>query len=247
MNYHKFANIYDQLMKDAPYEEWVKITEQLMEKLEIEPKSMIDLGCGTGNIAIPMSKRGYQLTGIDLSEDMLSVAYDKMQENQVMFPLFQQNMMELELPHQAELIFSYCDSLNYLNGLDEVKQTFIQVHKSLQEGGYFFFDMHSPYKITEVFNLHSFAWNEEDISIIWLTDVDEKELIVEHDLTFFVEQDNGLFEKFHEVHQQQTYTIETIKELLVETGFSLITTYGDFQLAPVTETTERIFYVAQKR
>ena len=247
MNYHKFAYIYDELMKDAPYEEWVKLTLQLIEKLGINPKNIVDLGCGTGNIAIPLSKQGYQLTGIDLSEDMLSVAYDKMQENQVMFPLFQQNMMELELPHLAELIVSYCDSLNYLNGMEEVKQTFKQVHQNLEEGGYFFFDMHSPYKITKIFNQHSFAWNDEDISVIWLTDVDDEKLTVEHNLTFFVAQEDHLYEKFHEVHMQQTYTIEQVNELLVETGYDLVATYGDFQLTPVTETTERIFYVAKKR
>lgn len=246
MNYNKFAYVYDRLMKGTPYHKWVKLTEEIIEKYKIAPNQIIDLGCGTGNIAIPLSLRGYNMIGIDLSADMLSIAYDKMISHHVSFPLIQQDMKELQIPDQTEMIISFCDSLNYLAGAEELKQTFIQVNKQLISGGYFIFDMHSPYKITKIFNQQSFAWNDEEISVIWLTDIDKEQLIVEHDLTFFVETTEDCFEKFQEIHKQQTYTIETVEKVLNETGFELIATYGDYQLQPVQETSERIFYIVKK-
>lgn len=245
--YNKFAYVYDHLMKDAPYSEWVSITEAIIEKYHISPKQIVDLGCGTGNIALPLRQSGYQMVGIDLSADMLSIAHDKMAAKNLSFPLIQQDMREFNLPNKAELIISYCDSLNYLDGIEDVKQTFIQVNKHLSSGGYFIFDMHSPYKILQIYNQNTFAWNDEDISVIWLPEVDENELIVEHDLTFFVKDSEACYEKFNEVHRQQTYSIKSVRKLLIDIGFEIIDIFGDFQLQPVNETTERIFYVARKQ
>ncbi|KXG43151.1 class I SAM-dependent DNA methyltransferase [Tepidibacillus decaturensis] len=247
MNYKKFAYVYDQLMKDAPYDQWIKITEMLVKKYNLHPSQIIDLGCGTGNIAIPLSKQGYQMIGVDLSEEMLSIAFDKMLESHVSFPLIQQNMMELDIDQKVGLIISYCDSFNYLHGIEEVKKAFIQVNKHLEDGAYFIFDMHSPYKFREVFHGQTFAWNDEDISVIWQTEVDIDQLMVNHDLTFFVKQSERCYEKFQETHIQQTYSMEMVKQGLEETGFELEEVFGDFQLQPVQENTERIFYVARKQ
>ncbi|WP_339063798.1 class I SAM-dependent methyltransferase [Tepidibacillus marianensis] len=186
MIYNQFATIYDQLMQDAPYDEWVRLTEEIISKFQIDPKQVVDLGCGTGSIAIPLHKKGYQMLGVDLSEEMLAMAYDKMMEQQTHFPLIQQDMCELELPSKVDFIFSYCDSLNYLDSAHDLEITFQKVHDQLQEKGYFVFDLHSPYKITHIFNGQTFAWNEEDVSVIWETEVDVERLIVEHDLTFLL-------------------------------------------------------------
>ncbi|OEF99005.1 hypothetical protein BHF71_10260 [Vulcanibacillus modesticaldus] len=245
MSYKKFAYVYDQLMKDAPYDEWIKFTKEIISKYKINPKIIVDLGCGTGSIAIPLSKEGFQVIGVDLSTDMLSIAYEKMMLNNTSFPLLEQDMKDFNLNTTVDLIISYCDSLNYLEGIDALRQTFVQVYKHLKSDGYFIFDMHSPHKITNVFN-QTFAWNEEDISVIWLTDVDEVQLSVEHDLTLFVANLDGAYEKIHEVHQQRTYSVDTVVKLLEEVGFKPLDVFGDFSLGPVTEDTERIFYVARK-
>lgn len=247
MNYNKFAYIYDDLMKDAPYEEWVEITEKIIAKYNLNPDEIVDLGCGTGNIAIPLSRNGYHLIGLDLSEEMLAIAYDKMQESNITFPLINQNMKEFQLPNQVDLIISYCDSLNYLAGIEEIKETFRKVYDNLKDNGFFIFDMHTPYKIKEVFKDNTFAWNDKEISVIWLPEVDETNLIVEHDLTFFVQAEDNYYEKFNEIHRQQTYTMDTVKRVLEETGFELLETFADFQMVLVGETSERVFYVCRKR
>lgn len=246
MKYTKMAYIYDELMKDTPYNEWIRFTENIVEKYKLNPNKILDLGCGTGNISIPLSAKGYRVVGVDISEDMLAVANEKIIANNQSIQLLQQDMKELELLEPVDLVISYIDSINYLNGLEEVKQTFKQVSKNLNSNGYFVFDLHSPYKLTNLFNNQTFAWNDEEISVIWLTDVDEEGLTVEHDLTFFVENAEGHYEKFNEIHMQQTYTIDTIKAALSDADLTLVDTYSNFNLSPVSEESERIFYIAKK-
>lgn len=246
MSYSKFAYLYDDLMKDAPYSDWIRITKELIKKYDINPNSIVDLGCGTGNITLLLSKEGYNLIGIDLSSDMLAVAYEKIHSQKLSVSLLEQNMKEFELAHTVDLVISFCDSMNYLNGFEEVRETFKRVYTNLNYGGYFIFDMHSPYKITDVFKDQTFAWNDEAISVIWQTEVDNSSLMVEHDLSFFVELEDGLYERINETHKQQTYTSDTISELLSETGFELLELFADFNINHLDNQSERIFYVAKK-
>lgn len=247
INYNSFAYVYDQLMDEAPYEDWLDFTNTIIDKYNINPKKIIDIGCGTGNISIPLSKRGYEMIGIDISSEMLAIARHKMLSNNVSILLIEQDMRELELNDTANLVISYCDSFNYLADIEEVKNAFTRIHKHLEIGGYFIFDLHSPYKMTDIYNGQIYAWNDEDVSVIWLPDVNEMELTVEHDLTFFMKNESGSYNKFQETHYQKTYKVDDIKELLEETDFEVMNVYGDFQLQPVTNTTERIFYVARKK
>lgn len=247
INYNNFAYVYDQLMSEAPYDRWIDFTKDLIDKYKIKPKKIIDIGCGTCNISIPLSKLGYEMIGVDISSEMLAMAKQKMLENNVSFLLIEQDMRELGLNDTADLAINYCDSFNYLADIKGLKETFGRIYNHLEIGGYFIFDLHSPYKITDIYNGQTYAWNDKDVSVIWIPDVNIDELTVEHDLTFFIKNDSGCYDKFQEIHKQKTYSVEVIKEALEEAGFEIMDAYGDFELQPVTETTERIFYVAKKR
>ncbi|MGD9679469.1 MAG: class I SAM-dependent methyltransferase, partial [Vulcanibacillus sp.] len=219
----------------------------IIDKYKINPKTIIDIGCGTGNISIPLSKLGYEMIGVDISTDMLAIAKEKMIANNVSFLLIEQDMLELDLGITVDLVISYCDSFNYLTDTDKIKKTFASIDKHLDLGGYFIFDLHSPYKITDIYNGQTYAWNDEDVSLVWLTDVNVDELTVEHDLTFFIKKEDGRYDRLQEIHQQKTYPVDVIKELLEETGFEVLDVFSDFALQPLTDTTERIFYVARKK
>jgi ubiquinone/menaquinone biosynthesis C-methylase UbiE len=81
MSYERFAYTYDRLMREMPYGDWLRFAREAWNEYGITPKTIVDLGCGTGNIAIPLGLEGFDVTGIDLSEDMLAVALQKA-ENQ---------------------------------------------------------------------------------------------------------------------------------------------------------------------
>src|SRR5690625_1478732 len=77
MAYDHLAEIYDQLMGHVPYDKWVEFTEKIIQKENKTVKSIVDLGCGTGEITIRLAEKGFQLTGVDLSAHMLSHAQQK--------------------------------------------------------------------------------------------------------------------------------------------------------------------------
>ncbi|PGS48976.1 class I SAM-dependent methyltransferase [Bacillus sp. AFS041924] len=247
MTYNRFAYLYDQLMNDVPYERWVQFLNDKFQKYEMHQPSILDIGCGTGTFPILLSKMNYSVSGVDLSEEMLSVAMAKAEQEKVNIPFFQQNMVELEGFDQLDCITIFCDSLNYLETVDQVKQTFNNVYESLKDNGLFLFDVHSPYKIEEIFGEETFFIDDAELSLVWSCTQGEEPLSVEHDLVFFMkDEDSDLYERFEEYHNQRTFPIDTYKSLLNDAGFEVKEIIADFD-ETVDETSERIFFIAMKK
>lgn len=247
MTYNRFAYLYDQLMNDVPYERWVQFLNDKFQKYEMHQPSILDIGCGTGTFPILLSKMNYSVSGVDLSEEMLSVAMAKAEQEKVNIPFFQQNMVELEGFDQLDCITIFCDSLNYLETVDQVKQTFNNVYESLKDNGLFLFDVHSPNKIEEIFGEETFFIDDAELSLVWSCTQGEEPLSVEHDLVFFMkDEDRDLYERFEEYHNQRTFPIDTYKSLLNDAGFEVKEIIADFD-ETVDETSERIFFIAMKK
>lgn len=246
MAYHHFAAVYDALMEDAPYDEWVEFAEKSIEKYHNKAKKILDIGCGTGQIAIPLAKKGYQVIGVDLSEDMLAIAGEKATKAKVSLPLFQQNMSELEGFSLIDVALIFCDSLNYLETKDEVKETFKRVYESLADNGLFLFDVHSVYKIETVFANHLFGSNEEECSFLWQCQKGDAPYSVEHDLTFFVyDEGKNNYERFDERHKQRTFQVIEYEQMLVDAGFEICEKMYDFREVE-QENNERILFIVKK-
>ncbi len=251
MSYEHFAYLYDELMRDAPYEEWVRFVNEKCDKYNMTggPRpSLLDLACGTGEVSIRLAKEGFQVTGVDLSEDMLSVAQTKAKKEGLRVPFYQQNMAELEGLGEFDIISIFCDSLNYLQFENEVTDTFAKVFRHLKNGGIFLFDVHSIYKIHQVFVNNTFAINEDDISYIWNSFPGDEPNSVEHELSFFVlDENSGKYDRYDELHLQQTFTIEQYAAWLAEAGFELLEITADFTNEPPKEDSERIFFAARRK
>ena len=248
MSYEQFAYLYDELMKDAPYDQWVSFVKNMLAKYEVEATRLLDLACGTGELSVRFAKQGLNVTGIDLSEDMLSVAQVKAEAEGVKIPFFQQDMANLEGQGQFDVIGIFCDSLNYLQTEEKVISTFLNVHQRLQDHGIFIFDVHSIYKMTEVFVNQTFALNEDDISYIWNSFPGDDPYSVEHELSFFVlDGPTGKYDRIDELHYQRTYSIEQYAGWLDIAGFQLLEINADFEQLEPTEDSERIFFVAKKK
>ncbi|MFD3447665.1 class I SAM-dependent DNA methyltransferase [Microbacteriaceae bacterium 4G12] len=242
MSYERFAFLYDELMSDVPYEKWVEFVERYME----HKGSILDLACGTGNITLPLAKKGYNVVGVDLSEDMLAVAQQKLAEVGLFVPFYQQDMRELDLSQTFDCITIFCDSLNYLLEESSIQETFQKVWEHLRDDGLFLFDVHSLYKMHHLFQNQTYTVNEEDVALIWNCFEGEHPDSVEHEMTFFV-RDEDIYRRFDEFHTQRTYPVESLLAWLEKAGFSVISVTGDFTEAKVTSETERIFIAAQKK
>ncbi|MDF2558540.1 MAG: class SAM-dependent methyltransferase [Bacillales bacterium] len=247
MSYTNFAKIYDELMKDVPYEKWVRFFEEKKDKYQFPVQNILDIGCGTGELAILLSKKGYLVTGVDLSEEMLSIAFEKVKNAGVSVQLFEQDMRELEGLGTFDCVQIVCDSLNYLQDLDEVKTTFERVSDHLTENGMFIFDVHSIWKMQNQFNDQTYAENGEDVSFIWHALEGEESNSVVHDLTFFIlNEKTEQYERFDEIHEQRTFSVEEYSMVLESSGFELLDVVGDFGESEI-DTAERILFVARKK
>lgn len=247
MSYEHFAYLYDELMKDAPYDEWVKFVKERLQKYHVDGNLLLDLACGTGELSIRLAEEGFSVTGVDLSSDMLAVAQAKSEGAGTPIPFFEQNMTDLEGHGLFDIIGIFCDSLNYLQTEEEVTQTFSTVYQHLKTGGIFFFDVHSIYKISQVFINQTFALNEDNLSYIWNSFPGKFPNSVEHDLSFFVlDGQTGKYDRFDELHFQRTFPVQQYTDWLKSAGFDLLEVSADFEnTAPISHS-ERIFFVVQK-
>lgn len=245
MTYERFAYLYDELMKDVPYEKWVKLLQRLQNEYQFSGHKILDLACGTGELSVLLAKNGYDVTGVDLSEDMLTVAQNKAEKNGCHVHFFQQDMSRLELIDEYDIIGIFCDSLNYLSTEDEIKATFSRVYRYLKKGGLFLFDVHSVYKMNEIFKNQTFTYDDDHIYYIWDCFEGDAPYSVDHELTFFVEDSMGKFDRIDENHYQRTYPEETYQTWLKEAGFELVEMIGDFE-EKIHAQTERVFFALRK-
>ncbi|WP_058307320.1 class I SAM-dependent DNA methyltransferase [Gracilibacillus massiliensis] len=240
MAYSKLAYIYDLLMDDAPYQEWQAFVEHF-----VKDGKMLDLGCGTGRLSDRFSRADFTVTGVDFSEDML--AFAQSQTTGVQY--IQQDIRELEGMTDFDVVVSLCDVINYITNENDLEKVFQNVRVSLKEGGKFIFDVHSLKHFEEDMIGETFAEIYDDISYVWFCEAGEAPGSVEHDLTFFLQdEESGKYERFDEQHSQRTFAVAIYQRLLEKAGFRDIQVYGDFstELIDDVEKSERIFFVCSK-
>jgi 2-polyprenyl-3-methyl-5-hydroxy-6-metoxy-1,4-benzoquinol methylase len=247
MSYKRFAYLYDELMQDAPYEQWVEFVKGKLEKYGVEGHSLLDIACGTGELSVRFAKEGFRVTGVDLSGDMLRVAQEKAGNLGLSIPFYQQDMAELEGLGLFDTIGIFCDSLNYLPSEETVVQTFENIFHHLDHNGIFIFDVHSVYKISHLFLEQTFTLNEDHLAYIWNSFPGEYVNSIEHELSFFVLDDkSGKYDRFDELHYQRTFSIEQYSIWLKKAGFEILEINADFETKSPEPKSERIFFIVRK-
>lgn len=260
--YTDFASVYDNFMDDTPYEEWAEYIVHLLktygaEALAAEQNVVVDLGCGTGSLTELLVDAGYDMIGIDSSQEMLQIALSKKEKSGKEILYLLQDMRELELYGTVGAVVSVCDSINYLLTEEEILKTFKLVNNYLYPGGVFVFDFNTVYKYETVIGDTTIAENREDCSFIWENYYDQEAEINEYDLTIFVRVDEegeckqhdngeGLFHRFSETHYQRGYTLDTMRTLAEKAGMKYITAIDADTLGEIRENSERIYVVASE-
>lgn len=244
-NYVKFAEVYDVLMQDVPYNEYVNWVKKHAPSEEYP--LLLDVGCGTGTLTLKFHQEGYDVSGIDLSEEMLAIANDRVMKEGISISFFQMSMDEIDGFQNYDVVTIPIDSINYLNDERSVQETFKRIFESLRKGGQLFFDVHSLYKMNEIFMESPFTYDDGNILYVWHTEEGEDEHSVYHQMTFFVKESNTeKFIRFDEEHYQRTFPIDYYKEWLYQSGFSKVEIYADFTDEEPDFESERIFFRAIK-
>lgn len=244
MAYETFAFVYDEVMDTSLYEKWLAFSKRHLQG----KKEILELACGTGALAVAFAKEGYNVTALDLSEEMLMIASNRALEAETDIQFVAGDMLDLSEIGQYQAVTCFSDSLCYMKDEQEVQQVFDEVYQVLEEDGIFIFDVHSLHQINDLFPEYSYHYQTDDFAFLWDSYAGKEENSIEHFLTFFVSEneENEQFTRQDELHQERTYPLEVYLRMLENAGFQNIKPYADFEdEAPVADS-RRWFFVCQK-
>lgn len=244
MAYGEFAKIYDDLInEDINYDNMVSRIIEICNEHNIECKDYLDVACGTGNVTVRLAKHFKDIYAVDLSEDMLREAFNKLKENRIKGKIICQDMTEMKLNRKFDLITSVLDSTNYITDEDDLEKYFSSVKEHLKDDGIFIFDVNSYYKLSEILGNNIYTYSEEDVFYTW-ENVFEDDMVSMF-LTFFVKQ-GELYERFEEEHFERAYKEEELESALSNCGLKVINKFDGYSNNKVQANSERIVYVVKK-
>lgn len=245
--YTSFAEVYDTFMDNVPYEEWADRLESILKEQGIDGGLVLDLGCGTGSMTEQLARRGYDMIGVDVSDEMLEIAMKKREQSGHEILYLLQDMREFELYGTVGAVVSVCDSVNYITEEEELEECFRLVNNYLDPGGLFVFDFNTEYKYREILGQQTIAEDREEQSFIWDNYYYEEEKINEYELTLFIREEGDLYRKYQETHFQKAYDLETIRTLLERAGMDYVTAYDGYTREPCGDRSERICVLAREK
>ena len=244
--YGKFAQVYDLFMDNVDYEGWADCLEKHLKEEGIEDGLVLELGCGTGTMTGLLARRGYDMIGVDNSEEMLAEAMEKKVEDGLDILYLLQDMQEFELYGTVRAAVSVCDSLNYITEKEELLQVFRLVNNYLDPGGIFLFDMNTVHKYRDILGDDTIAENRDEGSFIWENSYDPDTGLNIYELAVFLPREDGLYEKCEELHCQRAYEQTEIEALIREAGMEIAGVYDAYTDKPASPDSERLLFIARE-
>lgn len=245
--YEILAPFYDRLNGGVDYDGWADFVESVFRAHGIVPGSLIlDLACGTGKMTVRMLERGYDVIGVDLSPDMLSVAREAC-ANRGFSPLFIcQDMCELDLYGTVEGAICCLDSVNYLTGDGELQNLLGRMKNFVSPGGIFLFDVNTARKFEEVYGSNCYTYDTPEVYCVWQNDYRKARRLCDFDLIFFLKEGNR-YRREEEHQQERYYPPEEIEAALTGNGFEILDILADFQGKPAGNADLRHYYVCRRK
>jgi len=240
-SYGALAGAYDALTTDVRYLRRADFLERLFRKSLIPVHTVLDLACGTGTLSCLLAERGYGVTAVDASEDMLAVAQQKA-EGLVSPPLFlHQSMPRLRLLEPVDAVICTLDAINYLTKPADVQRTFERVSRWLKPGGQFIFDINSVQKLRRM-DGQMYLDETDDIYCVWRTRYSSRTRIATYWVDLFQKRKDGTWERSCEEHRERAYEIDELTGYLRAAGFDRIFVTGDLRSAPPRADEDRVIF-----
>ncbi len=246
-SYGDFAYYYDSLTENVDYEKRCEYIRGLLAENGVGEGILLDLACGTGTVSLILSQMGYDVIGVDASEDMLSVAQEKKMETNEDVIFLCQRMEELDLFGTINACVSTLDSINHVTDEETVKEIFRRVSLFMEDKGLFIFDVNTPYKHREILADNTFVYDTDDVYCVWQNSTDEN-LLTKVSLDIFEkdEDDEETYYRYCEEFSERGYELDKIKQWLETSKFEVIGVYEEMTKQPVKADTQRAVFVARK-
>ena len=242
--YHALATSYDRLTSDVDYAAVVAFYQQILDSEGLQPKTAVDLACGTGSVALLLAKKGIRVTAVDMAEDMLTVAYAKAADMENPPAFVCQKLQQLRLPKGVDLAVCALDSLDYILDPDDCAEAIRRVYKVLNPGGIFIFDVNTPEKLRAM-DGQVFLDEDDDVYCVWRGQFDELTNICSYGMDLF-QRSGDAWQRSFEEHKEYAYTITQLTEFLKAAGFTDIRVFGDRRMAAPEKDEQRVYFKARK-
>ena len=245
-SYTNFAPIYDKLMsEDVDYEKWADYIEEIFTHYKKSPKLICDLACGTGNITLPMSRRGYDMIGVDKSTQMLSIAREKAAKENLDIMFLSQSFTKLDLYGGCDAFLCMLDGFNYVLA----PKTLFDIAKRiktcfLEPDGIVIFDLSSRYKLENYIGNNTFVYDKDGIFYAWENKFHKKSGLSDMYIQFFVKS-GAHYKRFSEHHLQKAYSNPEIKQIFHAAGFETVDSFSPLTFSPPEKTDLRTVFVAK--
>ena len=242
--YHNLAVSYDRLTNDVDYEATVAFYNEILKREGLQPRTCVDLACGTGSVTAILARQGMEVTGVDMSEEMLTVAMEKVMDMERPPRFVCQKLQQLYLPRGVDLAVCALDSLDYVTDPEDCQEAIRRVYKALNPGGIFIFDVNTPEKLRAM-DGQVFLDEDDDVYCVWRGEFDEETNICSYGMDLF-QRKAEVWERSFEEHREYAYSEEQLRKYLKAAGFTHIRVYADRLFESPRPGEQRIYIKARK-
>jgi len=245
MSYSDFAEVYDILMGDVDYSARSEYLLKLFSKYGRKPTLLLDLACGTGSFSNLFAKKGIEVIGVDMSEEMLSVARERSMDegNDILYLC--QRAEELDLYGTVDGAVCCMDSLNHITDTETLQKAIDKVSLFLEKDCLFIFDVNTVYKHKEILADNTFVFDEDEVYCVWQNSFNSESLTTDISLDFFI-ADEDVYIRSSEDFSERAYSDAELKEIIEKAGLKIEAVYDDMTTDPRKDTSERLIYVTRK-
>lgn len=237
-----FARIYDDIMGAVPYKLWFEYIHDILNYYQYKPDSVLDLACGTGTMSLLFNDKGYYVTGVDRSQDMLVMAEEKI-DKRSNIDFIVGDLREFTTVKKYDLAISLFDSLNYILSGKELLEVFNQVFSALNDNSLFIFDMNTIARLMSI-KPGTTMFHGEGYSCFWEDIVDKDQERWKVRLKIYLDNRDECYE---ESHEERGYLIGDVIELLQKAGFNKVDVFSAYTFNNGKDSDNRLYYIAFKK
>lgn len=246
--YQYLSEIYDKSMElsGIDYDKWFKKIQYMLGKDKGNIQNILELGCGTGNITQKLLEYGYEVVAVDKSEEMLSIAKEKLEIFSEKVIFMQQDVCDFDFDiYEIDMILAVNDLINYIIDEQDIEYLFAFCYEHLRKDGILLFDISSKYKLEHILSNNVFFEEDDNYCMVWQNSYQEEEKLVDMYIDIFKINQDGLYERYQEEHTQKAYEEDEIIKILKKVGFqNVVTQYAVYENDD--NKIERIFFLIKK-
>ena len=224
------AQYYDKLNYNSDYRKVADYIERVFALYDKKPELVLDLACGTGSLTIELARRGYDMTGLDISPEMLTIASVKKKRGKDILWI-NQDMCGFELYGTVDAVVCCFDSINYILDESKIAECFRLVYNYLNPGGLFLFDVNSRYKFEHIYGRNDIILEKGGILCAWRNNYSKRSGICEFSISLFIKQENSEYKRLDEVQHERYYSEDMLAGNLELAGFHDLKIFYDFEIS----------------